>query len=65
MICYRDMTFCQTKNCQHFGDDCHRSLTDEVMKKADKWWGKMEGNPPICMFREKPDCFEVKEQEES
>lgn len=58
MFCYRDMTFCQYwKECKK-GLECSRSLTDEVKKQAKKWWGE-EGEPPICLFAEKPDCFEV------
>ncbi len=58
MICYRDMTFCSFyKTCKD-GEECHRALTKEVYKAADKWWGwSQEGKAPICQFVEKPDCY--------
>jgi len=70
MICYRDMTFCQNKDCAKFGKDCFRSLTDQVLKDAKKWWGKSSGNPPICCFLMGDDdpfeCFEpIRKDDES
>ena len=56
MIGYRDMTFCPFfKQCKK-GKKCDRALTDEVKKAAEKWWG--DKHAPICMFAEKPECFE-------
>jgi hypothetical protein len=51
-----DMTFCKYyKECKK-GNECSRALTDKVKKDAEKWW---KGNdPPICIFAEKPDCYE-------
>ena len=34
MITYRDMTFCDNKNCKK---DCYRKLTKEVCKKANEF----------------------------
>ena len=54
---YKDTTFCDARECKHFGP-CHRSLTDEVLKQAKKWFGGP--NPPICQFSEptKLQCYE-------
>jgi len=67
MICYRDMTFCREKTCAKFGDgndDCPRSLTLAVEHMAWHWWNrgnnKLDDSPPICMFTEQPDCYEIK-----
>lgn len=62
MLCYRDMTFCTYyKNCAK-AEECDRALTPEIQKDADKWWEsfKIDGSPPICMFAEKPECYENK-----
>ena len=58
MMCYRDMTFCSEKTCNHFGDGCHRSLTESVREAANEWWGDPEGSAPIAQFIGKPQCFE-------
>lgn len=34
MICYKDMTFCVSPNCQ-----CGRKLTPEIIEDAKRWWG--------------------------
>ena len=60
MICYRDMTFCDfAKTCSK-ASKCPRALTDEVKKQAKEWWEtfKIEGEPPICVFVDKPSCYE-------
>lgn len=36
MICYRDMTFCCSKNCKN---NCGRKLSEEIKQGAKKWWG--------------------------
>lgn len=59
MLCYRDMTFCNYLDCAN--KQCSRRLTDDVIKSASKWWGK--DNPPICVFAEKPNCFESGDNE--
>lgn len=57
MICYRDMTFCTFyEDCKH-KDTCKRPLTDEVQHKAKAWWGS-EGEAPIAIFTDKPECWE-------
>ena len=56
MICYRDMTFCKAWSSCVKGEDCERALTPEVQAGADDWWGK--DGAPICMFTEKPECYE-------
>ena len=54
---YMDMTFCPFTACTNM--ECFRRLTPEVIAKAEKWWGGPDS--PICMFVERPDCFEKKE----
>lgn len=36
MICFRDRTYCVSKNCTN---KCGRKLTDEVTAAAKVWWG--------------------------
>ena len=70
MICYRDITFCKESSCGKFGDkneDCPRSLTLAVEHMAAHWWNRGEkkedwGHAPICVFRERPDCFVSKDK---
>ena len=52
MICYKDMTFCPQDTCKHFGIDCYRSLTKEVIAAAEKF------GLPTAQFMDKPDCYE-------
>jgi len=57
MICYRDMTFCTFyKSCKD-GESCERALTPKVKKEAEEWMGR---DAPICLFGEKPECWEKK-----
>jgi hypothetical protein len=56
MICYRDMTFCPFYIDCKKGKKCERALTEEVRQKAAEW---LE-DPPICVFANKPDCFQRK-----
>lgn len=58
MICYRDMTFCQFKDCKNF-ETCGRAFTEKVQQEAIEWWGK--NDPPVAFFVDKPDCFDKKE----
>jgi len=55
MLCFRDMTFCDYKNCKKW-KECHRALTEKEIKKAEKWWG--DDKPPISMYAEEPECLE-------
>jgi hypothetical protein len=69
MISYRDKTFCDGLNgsCKHFGKDCSRSLTSEVLTSAEQWWNpkgdKTVGQAPISKFIDASqlDCYERKE----
>ena len=63
MICYQDKTFCTRSDCARFGKDCDRSLTEEVKRRAEKWWGTP--GAPICTYAAdlKPDCFVAKDIE--
>lgn len=51
------MTFCPAKNCNKFSN-CPRALTEEIIKKAEKWFGSP--NAPISRFSEpeKLHCFQ-------
>jgi len=56
MISHKDRTFCTFHlECKN-GNNCSRALTDEVEADAIKWWGN--GTPPICVFIDKPECYE-------
>jgi hypothetical protein len=65
MMCYKDMTFCSFDTCKNFGINCHRSLTKEVIENAIKWYDSWaidkENGPPICVYIDKPICYEKKE----
>ena len=64
MIHYRDMTFCtHYKSCKD-GVGCERALTNELMEKADKWWGGKKWEAPICTFVGRPECFKEVDCEE-
>jgi len=57
MICYKDMTFCDNyKTCKD-GKDCHRALTPEDRKAADKI------GLPVCRFSGKPTCYKEKKKD--
>jgi len=58
MICYKDMTFCNFESCKKF-KECNRALTKNVKDNADKWWGFGFRKAPICIFLNKPKCYEV------
>lgn len=34
----------------------------KLTKMATKWWGADNGPAPICMFTERPICYEEKEK---
>lgn len=36
MICFLDRTFCNSPTCEN---RCGRQLTDDIKKRAEKWWG--------------------------
>ena len=55
MICFRDKTFCNSKDCKSF-KGCISALTDEVKKDAEKWWGGKDA--PIAVYGGNPACFE-------
>ena len=55
MIGFKDMTFCPFLDCGEW--NCHRRLTKEVRRQADNWWGEGEDNAPICMYVDKPECY--------
>lgn len=67
MVSFKDMTFCNAKDCEHFGDReidpdlCFRSLTDKVKKEAEEWYGNDQY--PIRIFTEKPECYTPKSVE--
>jgi hypothetical protein len=39
MMCYGDRTFCTGDGCQKFINGCGRSLTEDILKQAERWWG--------------------------
>lgn len=51
MYCYKDMTFCDFKDCaKHKG--CFRELTKKIEREAEKF------GAPISRFGSKPECFD-------
>ena len=64
MMCYKDMTFCADHaTCKH-GAGCFRALTDDVVAGAHAWWGDCDGEPPICRFGVRPNCWEALDNNE-
>ncbi len=59
MLCYKDRTWCVFDDCNQFGADCQRSLTEDVVEAAQEWWGG-EGFP-VVIFASKPICFVEKD----
>jgi hypothetical protein len=55
IISYKDKTFCSYWMPCKKGLKCDRALTSFVMANAETWWGSE--NPPICTYKDKPDCF--------
>jgi len=59
MMCFRDTAFCTFyKDCAKAGT-CHRPLTPEVSRAAEKWWGGK--GAPISQFLSQPTCHEKKD----
>ena len=59
---YRDMTFCRFYRDCIKADTCHRPLTDEVSKQAERWWKGPDA--PIMQYISQPECHEKKEVEQ-
>ena len=55
MLCYRDITWCDFKDCIYF-NKCHRALTEQMIKNS------IEYGLPICKFTDKPGCYEDKNE---
>jgi hypothetical protein len=53
MLCYRDMTFCNSEN--HL-PDCRRQLTAQVVYDAKRWWMKGGGDPEETPIAVSPFC---------
>ena len=57
MLSYRDKTWCPFyKSCYH-GKICKDALTPTIIEQATKWWGNLNGPPPISTYVEKPKCW--------
>lgn len=69
MFSYGDMTYCTFDDCANFGEKCNRSLTDKVKADAERWVRSWSDDPdrgaPICVFTERPSCFEGKDGQPS
>jgi hypothetical protein len=57
MICFLDKTFCEYETCSKWLR-CPSALGPDVHLRALAWWGKPD--PPICVFAEKPECYNDK-----
>lgn len=44
MMCFKDMTFCDNKECVA---KCDRRLTDKILEAAKRWWGSDKA--PVCV----------------
>jgi hypothetical protein len=53
---FRDMTFCESRDCARWGKDCLRGYTQEVHQAAIRWWG--DENYPIALMIGRPYCYE-------
>jgi hypothetical protein len=58
MLCFMDKTYCTYETCSKW-IQCPRAFGVADKLKALAWWGKPD--PPICVFADKPDCFEENE----
>ena len=58
MICYKDRTYCPFFTVCKKGYKCDRALTQVVKMNARRWWGLDNGEPPIMMYTDYPDCYE-------
>ena len=56
MICYRGRTFCTFDSCEK-SSSCDRYFRRSDHRRAVKWWGGEDY--PLCVFNEKPDCYEL------
>jgi hypothetical protein len=54
MLCFRDKTFCEFKECI-YSKECETFLSDKLQQEAEKWW--WGENPPISVYVEKPSCY--------
>ena len=52
MLCYQDKTFCSAP-CGTTA--CHRTLTDDVKRRAALWWDA-PGEPPIAISDMRDVC---------
>lgn len=48
MICFRDMTFCESSANRCQNEDCRRFFGVEQSEAARKWWGDDEGEAPVA-----------------
>lgn len=56
MICYKDMTFCNS-DCTN--SSCKRKLTDEIFKEAKDWWG--DDGAPVAISDFSKSCEEYEQ----
>ncbi len=55
MICFKDKSFCDKKDCKHF-NSCQDAANEITFYKAKKWWGSDEA--PVCINSGDWGCFE-------
>ena len=55
MFCFKDRTFCSFEDCKNF-KKCNRAYNAK-MKEQNK------DNMPVCFWKDKPECYEEKENE--
>jgi len=59
MLCYKDRTFCNDKDCKKF-NTCERALTEEVRLYAEVWWKTFNTSygVPIAIYTDRLECYE-------
>jgi len=60
MLCYRDRTFCDFKDCDHF-NDCVRAMNKEWQEQYNIICNKNKFVLPVCQYVDKPECYKSKE----
>ena len=56
MISFRGVTFCGFNSECNKGGNCALAYTDDIAAQAKEWWGNEDA--PVCLFADKPGCFE-------
>ena len=61
MTCFRDMTFCGS-DCVN--TQCRRYYGPDDAAAAKRWWGDIEGEPPVAFADFSADCADYQPRAE-